>query len=207
MAAFYTDKDTGKWVEKSIAYAKTVRCNLIIEGTMRVPEKISATMQSLREAGYIIEARVLAVNQRLSWQGVLQRYEYQYADRGYGRMTTPDAHQAGYNGVPKTIECIEREKLADRVRVYKRGNVLIYENELQKGLWKYDPIAPFIIQEERQRPLTLTEQQEYAKAFDDLIKLIKDPARNATQEELTTFENLRKEACQTLPLKHEINLR
>ena len=100
MAAFYTDRDSGLWVEKSIAYAKNLRCNILIEGTMRVPGKVAETMLSLRESGYIIDARALAVNEKLSWQGVLQRYEKQKSSpRACGRMTTPEAHQAGYDGV------------------------------------------------------------------------------------------------------------
>jgi len=39
-------------------------------------------MQSLRAAGYEIDARALAVHEKLSWQVVLQRYEAQKADRG-----------------------------------------------------------------------------------------------------------------------------
>ena len=74
-AAFYTDRDSGRWVEKSIAYAKEHRLNLIIEGTMRSPAVVADTMQGLRHAGYEIDARALAVNERLSWQGVMQRYE------------------------------------------------------------------------------------------------------------------------------------
>jgi len=44
--AFYTDRDTGRWVEKAIAEAKTQRVNLVIEGTMRDGDKVAATMQS-----------------------------------------------------------------------------------------------------------------------------------------------------------------
>ncbi len=50
-AAFYTDRDTGAWVEKAIAVAKLQRCNLIIEGTMRNGDIVASTMQSLRGAG------------------------------------------------------------------------------------------------------------------------------------------------------------
>lgn len=112
-AAFYTDRDTGQWVEKAIAEAKAQRVNIVIEGTMRDGNKVAATMESLRAAGYEIDARALAVNPRLSEQGILQRYENQKADRGTGRMTTPEAHRAAYNGMPATLERIERDKLAD----------------------------------------------------------------------------------------------
>lgn len=83
-AAFYTDRDTGRWVEKAIAQAKALRINIVIEGTMRDGSKAAATMESLREAGCRIDTRSLAVAWRLSEQGILQRYENQRADRGAG---------------------------------------------------------------------------------------------------------------------------
>jgi hypothetical protein len=94
IAAFYTGPDSGRWVEKAIAYAKEQRFNVIIEGTMRDSNVVAATMKGFRAAGYEIDARVLAVNFQLSEQGIYQRYENQKADRGQGRMTTPEAHQA-----------------------------------------------------------------------------------------------------------------
>lgn len=193
-AAFFTDRDTARWVEKSIAYAKEIKCNLVIEGTMRIPEKVAETMKSLREAGYKIEARVLAVNERLSWQGVLQRYENQHADRGFGRMTTPDAHQAGYNGMLNTLELIETEKLADKIIIYKRSAIVLYENELENWLWKHEPLARITAEKERNRKWILPGMLEYANNFESLFKLIKRPERNASFEEINAIQNLKNQA-------------
>lgn len=133
-AAFYTDRDSGRWVEKAIQYAKEQRVNLVIEGTMRDGSKVAETMTSLRAAGYEIEARALVVNERLSWQGVLQRYEEQRADRASGRMTAPHSHRDAYEGMPVTLERIEREQLADRVALYRRGGQVTYRNGLVDGI-------------------------------------------------------------------------
>lgn len=98
--AAYTDRDSGLWVEKTIAYAKEIRCNLIIEGTMRDGAKVAETMRSLREAGYRIDARALAVPERLSKQGILQRYEFQKLDRGNGRMSAGQQQSVEDGSVP-----------------------------------------------------------------------------------------------------------
>lgn len=90
-AAFYTGQDSGKWVEKAIDYAKQLRCHVVIEGTMRSPQTVERTINAFRRAGYWIDARILAVNKRLSWQGILQRYEHQRAYRGSGRKVDPIA--------------------------------------------------------------------------------------------------------------------
>lgn len=197
-AAFYTDRDSGRWVEKSIAYAKEHRLNLIIEGTMRSPAVVADTMQGLRQAGYEIDARALAVNERLSWQGVMQRYEAQKQDRGAGRMTAPHSHRDAYNGMPDTLERIERERLADRVTVYRRGGQAIYSNELQDGEWKQAPQARQVLEAERARPLTLQERQAYAEGFDRLAEQMARPGRNASADELRQVHELRTQARREL---------
>ena len=193
-AAFYTDRDTGQWVEKAIAEAKAQRVNIVIEGTMRDGNKVAATMESLRGAGYEIDARALAVNPRLSEQGILQRYENQKADRGTGRMTTPEAHRAAYDGMPATLERLERDKLADRVTVYRRGAEAIYSNELQGGQWAREPQARAVVEAERTRPMTLQERRDYAQGFDKLADMLARPERQASADELRKVDDLRRQA-------------
>jgi len=193
-AAFYTDRDSGRWVEKAIAHAKEQRVNLVIEGTMRNPDVVASTMKSLREAGYEIDARALAVTWQLSEQGILQRYENQKADRGVGRMTTPEAHQAAYDGMLHTLERIEREKLADRVTIYRRGNEAIYSNTLENGQWKHEPQARIAVEAERERPLTLVERKEHADGFDKIANLMSRSERQASAEEIHRIKILRHQA-------------
>jgi len=150
-AAVYTGPDSGRWVERAIAQGKVLRVNMVIEGTMRSSDTVAATMQSLRAAGYAIEARALAVSFRLSEQGILQRYERQKAIRGFGRMTTPEAHKAAYDGMLLTLERIERDKLADRITIYRRGGQAIYTNQLQGGQWVHQPQAKAVVEAERKR--------------------------------------------------------
>lgn len=189
-AAFYTDRDTGRWVEKAIAYAQQQRLNIVIEGTMRDSDKVAETMTSLRDAGYEIDARALAVNPKLSWQGVMQRYEKQKLDRGNGRMTAPDSHQAAYDGMPVTLERIEREKLADRVTLYRRGAEVVYANTLQDGRWVQPPEAAQALERERNRPMSVREAQDYAQGFDAISAQMKRPERQASGEELKVLEQL-----------------
>lgn len=197
-AAFYTDRDTGKWVEKSIAEAKAQRVNIVIEGTMRDGNKVAETMQSLRAAGYQIDARALAVNERLSQQGIMQRYEEQKADRGTGRMTTPEAHKAAFDGMPVTLERIERDKLADRLTIYRRGAEAIYTNELQAGQWAKEPQARAALEAERSRPMTVQERRSYAEGFDRLAELVARPERQASAAEVKNVDDLRQRAKQEL---------
>ncbi len=189
-AAFYTGPDSGHWVEKAIAYVKEQRFNILIEGTMRYSNIVAATMTGLRDAGYEIDARALAVPFRLSEQGIYQRYENQKADRSEGRMTSPEAHQVAYDGLPITLARIESEKLADRVTIYRRGAIVIYENELRDGKWLHEPQAAAIVEAERNRPLAPVEAQAYQDGFDALAALIRAPGRNATPDEIAKIDQL-----------------
>lgn len=189
-AAFYTDRDTGRWVEKAIAYAKQERLNIVIEGTMRDSDKVAETMTSLRVAGYEIDARALAVNPKLSWQGVMQRYEKQKLDRGNGRMTAPHSHQAAYDGMPITLARIEREKLADRVTLYRRGGEVVYTNALQDGQWTQPPQAAQALERERSRPMSVREARDYAQGFEEISAQMRRPERRATVEALKALEKL-----------------
>jgi predicted ABC-type ATPase len=190
-AAFYTDRDSGKWIEMAIAEAKARRVNIVIEGTMRDSNKVVDTMQSLRAAGYKIDARVLAVSELFSQQGIMQRYEKQKATRGTARMTTPEAHKAAFDGIPGTLERIERGKLADRVTIYRRGAEAICYNELQAGEWVQEPKAREILEAERRRPMTLQERRSYAEGFDRLAELLMRPERQASTTEIKSVNDLR----------------
>lgn len=168
-AAFYTDRDSGQWVEKLIAYAKDQRYNLVIEGTMRVPDKVVQTMADLRGAGYYVDARAVAVDARLSTLGIHQRYERMIEVDGYGRFTVAKSHDDAYRGMLSTVERIERERLADRLAIYARGNILRYENTLHAGAWRHEPGARSAIEVERGRPWTPAEKALHAQGWDRVL--------------------------------------
>ncbi|MDM0029140.1 zeta toxin family protein [Variovorax saccharolyticus] len=183
-AAFYTDRDSALWVEKAIAYASDRRYSVIIEGTYRNSDVVAKTMQRFRSSGYEVDARALAVNERFSRQGIIERYESQRADRGSGRMTTPEAHRAAYEGMPLTVERIERERLADRLTIYRRGAEVVYANQLQDGQWKSSPLGRQALERERSRAWTSGERRAFFQAAGRIDGLLLAPGRNASFDTL-----------------------
>ncbi|MDR2014610.1 MAG: hypothetical protein LBP99_03175, partial [Azoarcus sp.] len=93
-----------------------------------------------------------------------------------------------------TVERIEREKLADRMTIYRRGAEVVYSNELQHGQWAKTPQAREALEFERSREMTLHERREYVKGFETLAKLMARPERNASAQEFAYMENLQKQA-------------
>ncbi|MDR1709137.1 MAG: zeta toxin family protein [Candidatus Accumulibacter sp.] len=193
-AAFHTDRDSGRWVEKALDEARRRRVNVVVEGTMRNGEVVARTAASFRAAGYTVEARVLAVHSRWSELGILLRYEKQKAVRGHGRMTTAEAHRAAYEGMLSTLERIESEKLADILRLHRRGGETIYSNTLVDGQWAREPQARSVTETERARPMSLKERREYVQAVDELAERINKPERRASAGEIRKADALRRQA-------------
>lgn len=173
-AAFYTDRDSGRWVEKSIDHARQRGYNVIVEGTMRNPDTVAQTLSDFRAAGYETDARALAVNSRLSELGILLRYESQRAVRGHGRATTEAAHAAGYEGVPRTLARIEDGRLADRVQVVRRSGEVVYQNELRGGDWQKPPRAAETLQGVRDGSLSKDELQQLVAGYARVSNLMRD---------------------------------
>jgi len=197
-AAFLTNEDVGRWVEKAMLYSGQMRYNIVMEGTMRTPDNVVNMLNRMHDAGYKSDVRVLAVNERISWQRVLSRYENEYIDLGYGRMVVPQVHADAYTGLLKTLDQIEQNRLADRLVVYKPDATILYDNELRHGEWNKPPQARAIVEQERSRSWTLPERLEYAKGFDELLEMLQYPQRGASVDEINAVKTLREQAYQEL---------
>ena len=129
-AARYTDADSGRWVEKLIRAAAKRRVNVVIEGTMRRPEVVEQTASALRNAGYRVEARVMAVAPEVSWQGVHQRFEAALAAGDAPRFSARETHGAAVSGVVDTLRQAEARTLVDRVEVSNRAGTKLYASDV-----------------------------------------------------------------------------
>lgn len=196
LAAFYTDRDSGAWVEMAIEAAMQHRVPLVIEGTMRSADKVAATLAALRKAGYRTEARALAVPHALSWQAVLARYHTQRSERGWGRMTTPEAHQAAFDGLPVTLDRIEQERLADRVRIDRRDGQCLYWHDLASGTKSAPTSARAAVEEFRAAPLSLVDRKKFEADWASLEKVVRALARHPEADHLQQVIGLRNSARQ-----------
>ena len=134
-AAFNTDRDSGRWVEKLTTAAMGRRYNLIIESTMRQSATFERTSNELRNLAYAVDADVLAVRPSLSWVGVKARYERAVAMFGAGRNTLRCSHDAAVFGLPVTLGAIYDRRLADEftiadtIVIWDRSFNKLYENK------------------------------------------------------------------------------
>src|SRR3546814_20637858 len=59
-AAFYTDRDSGRWIEMALAAAARRRCNVAVDGPMRVPEQVAEPLTLSRSHGHATAPTQLA---------------------------------------------------------------------------------------------------------------------------------------------------
>lgn len=199
-AADRTQKEAGEWSTRLTMAAIDGKRNLIVDGTMRNSENLRELATRLKEQGYTVEARVLAVHSETSMTRARLRTEEQIVERGVGRWVNKEQHDVAYQGMVKSVAMLERDKLVDAVRVYDVNQRPVYKNKQIQGEWQRKPEATAIIEQERGRAWTHAERRDYVSALEDIHALTKqrtqDPAASkdiaskleAAKADLSKFE-------------------
>ena len=125
--------------------------------TMRDPKGILTLAAKLREHGYTVEARVIAVNPEVSINRARLRFEEQVAARGVGRFVNQAQHDVAYKGLADSVSALESARAVDAIRVYNASQREIYANQLVRGSWQQEPGAQQALTEDRVRTWTHAE--------------------------------------------------
>lgn len=190
-AANLTHPDAAGWSQSLTLAGAHGRRNLIIDQTSKDPAALESMASQLKGAGYRVELRAMAVNERFSEQRIHTRYEQQKAIQGHGRFSTAENHQIAYAGVAKTVAQVEQNRSVDALILFDKNHEPISENHLENGEWTRPETAAKAMQEERTRPLTLDERKEIADQYDRLAAMVNKPERGATAEQISALEALR----------------
>jgi hypothetical protein len=157
-AGAYTRLDSREWHAKAEEYARRQRFDVVVESALADPDEFAEVAGRFREAGYGVRVAALAVPAAQSRLGIMQRYAEQVRDHGRGRWVAQTNHDRCYDGMLDTVDRIDADRLADRMEVYRRGNILVYANALgPDGQWEHPPQARSAILAERHRPWTAEE--------------------------------------------------
>lgn len=197
-AANLTHNDASKWAKRLTNDAIAGRRNLVIDQTSKSPDTLVARTKQLKEAGYNVEFRVMAVNAETSQQRIFTRYEKEKAaNEGAGRFTPKAVHDEAYIGIPESVAALEREKTVDAISVHDKHQQRFYENKLHNGEWEIQPPgAKQALERERNRPLTLQDHVEHSQAYAELSSMMQK--RNAQPAEREEVEALRLKADRRL---------
>lgn len=129
-AAFYTDADSGRWVEQAIALTAQQGNCVVIEGTLRNPETTIRTASQYLNHDYSAHLHVLAVHEFESRLRIFQRYFDQVERKGLGRYTLPEAHDRSYKVLPESIAAIMDSSLFKTVMLYDQEQTTIHDVNL-----------------------------------------------------------------------------
>ena len=200
-AATAVHVDATAWGEGLRVHCIEERRNMIIDGTLKSPDKALAMAQELREAGYETEVRVIGVPKQVSVQGVYRRYERARAEGRPGRWVPERVVDEAHMGVPGSIAALHERGAVDAITIYHRSpkhpvdnrgrlavravSTTIYENGRAP-----DPPPPHeALQAVRTRPLRPDEQTAYRIECRRICKAIAQRDADLSEpENLRAFE-------------------
>ncbi len=168
-ASQFTQVDAGRWTEKLLAAATERNVNIVFETTMRTPENVARVVGIARAAGYDVDARAVAANPRLSWQGNHYRFEEMLRAGDAARIPPLHVHDAAVTGLRVSFEKLESESLVDRVQLRTRGGTILYDNERREGGWSQPPLARVALEREQSRPMTRGELQRFSDDWNHVL--------------------------------------
>ena len=164
------------------------RLSAVISAPLAGADWAADRFADFREAGYRVEYVFLAVHEARSSLAVLDRYQWERDQFGFGRLVPPGIHDKAYSGVLGTVDRVEAERLVDAVYVVRRGGEILYRNSVDHtGMWREPPGLRQAIEKERSRPWTDEERDHFHeraaatadRIADDLKPALADAVRRA----------------------------
>lgn len=141
------------------------------------------------KGNYNIDINILAVDK---FESLLSSYEREQYFRDHGlppRVVTRENHDSSYEKMLETIRVIERKKLFDRIRVFKRGySIDRPELVYVSGDNRYPSAVEAVIAERsKNRQELLKNPEEYFQRINNLRAKVK---QNGIQQQMDKLEEL-----------------
>ena len=181
------EQDAGPWTGSIMKKAIDDKHNFIFEGTLK-NDRILDRIQELKQNGFNVTVRVLAVPRLESLLTVHERYEKQMEVLTYGRLISIEHHNKAYDGIPAVVDKIEKSGLCT-VEVYLRGDeigkpVKVYSSKEKNERF---PTARIALEEYRK-----SERKETIKTAKTRVNKIRESfvKRNAKESELKQLDEL-----------------
>jgi hypothetical protein len=136
-----TNKLTNELTAKIFDYVSRNKYNIIFHQTLKNNRIADDGIVKLKNLGYAVIVRALAVNELESRMSMIERSLGQLEKKGYCRNVTTSDHDNTYNGMPSTLDYIESNGRFDILQVFKRGQkndepIMVYSriNQNSNGL-------------------------------------------------------------------------
>lgn len=173
-----TQEDAGRLAQLITDEAVKRGFNVVIDGTLRDPDRAENEVASLRSAGYRTELHALAVSDQLSFARSAERYSaaIERGDVEAARWVDRAYHDNAFNGVGQSVRRLEFKGLVDQVTVYNRLGDTIHEGPARAG----DTPGTNAFEAARQQ-LTGFERRQIAETYDRVQDRLGEDALNPTR--------------------------
>ena len=181
------EQDAGPWTGSIMKKAIDDRYNFIFEGTLK-NDRILERIKELKQNGFSVTVRALAVPKLESLLTVHERYQKQMEVLNYGRLISIEHHNKAYDGIPAVVDKIEKSGLCT-VEVYLRGKTMEKPIKVYSSKEKNEsfPTARIALEEYRKSEA----QAVLTAANTRLAKLRKNfIERNANESEMKQLDEL-----------------
>ena len=142
------------FTEKLIEEAIKRKCNIIIEGTMRNPDVPLKTAQKFKDAGFRVEAYIIAAPKEFTQLGLYNRYQEEVLSKGQGRLADIDSHNKAVNGLMKSANQLYSDKAVDKISIHTYlAKERIKDFNLVNGEWSCKSMPSIFIDESRAKQM------------------------------------------------------
>lgn len=118
-----TDQLSFKATPRMIDMMSDAGYNLIIHQTLKNNIIADDAITKLRNKGYVVIVRALAVSDLESKMSMIERSQALIEELGYCRWVPKQNHDLAYAGLPKTVEYMQQSGKYDMIEILKRGGV------------------------------------------------------------------------------------
>ena len=178
-----------EWNKGLREYCEANRLNYILETTFSSGQKMNETIADLKQKGYRVQIKLLAVHPKLSLLSIHVRFEDMKLKENTGRLVGKEAHDNRYYMLAPTLFVVQGAALYDKLQLYGRS-ITMDGYTYQQGvslLGTNLPNGVQLLQEEIDRKWTA----EMRAFFDDRVQYVIDlkMQRGATRHEITAFRH------------------
>lgn len=200
------------------SYCEDNRLSYILETTFSSGSGMNQTISDLRDKGYRVDIKLLAVHPKLSLLGTHFRFEHMKLEENAGRIVGKHAHDSRFHMIAPTLYLVQAENLYNKLQIYGR-TVVQQGQSFTEGLQLLatnPKNAVQIFQKETDRKWSADLKAYFKKGVEGV--LILKSARKAHAAEILTFRQemafkyptqleLRKEFMQQVHRQQQIVLR
>lgn len=115
-----TNQESNSWTDNLFDAAVSQNYNIIFEGTGRNLKLLRKMISQM--SNYTIYIRGMAVNELNCLMSIVERYDAQVKEKGWGRLVVLSHFYKAYEEMLSTIEMLENLQIANQVEVYVRSD-------------------------------------------------------------------------------------